>query len=209
MTRDLIERLVSMQGVFGRNQGSGKDGDFGALVNLAADVAARNGKQVHVKLDVEPALLTLPDRLRRPVQSILAQLVRNAIIHGIEPPAARVSRDKPPVGSLVVTARRKNPKVLLFSVQDDGSGLNAELLRQRGIELGILPPDAPDALDREQTITLLCTSGFTTLPEPSPDGGRGVGLDAVKDLLSWLGGKIDVDTKAGQYTRFMVELPVQ
>ncbi|MBV9999338.1 MAG: HAMP domain-containing protein [Verrucomicrobia bacterium] len=208
MTRDLIERLVSMQGVFGRNQGSGKDGDFGALANLAVDVAARNGKQVCVKLDVEPALLTLPDRLRRPVQSVLAQLVRNAIIHGIELPAERVARDKPPAGSIVITGRRKGPKLLLFSVRDDGSGLNFPALRQRAVELKMLPPDAPDTLNREQAIDILCASGFTTLLEPSPDGGRGVGLDAVNDLLCWLGGRIDVETKPGQYTRFMVELPV-
>ena len=153
-------------------------------------------------------MLTLPDRLRRPVQSVLAQLVRNAIIHGIEPAAERVARDKPPVGSIVVTGCRKNLKTLLFSVRDDGSGLNFPLLRQRAVDLKILPPDAPDVLNREQAINLLCAPGFTTLREPSPDGGRGVGLDAVKDLLSWLGGSIDVDTKAGQYTRFMVELPL-
>ncbi|MBV9489730.1 MAG: HAMP domain-containing protein [Verrucomicrobia bacterium] len=207
MTRDLIERLVSMQGVFGRNQGLRKDGDFGGLVNLAADVANRNAKQVCVKLDVEPDLLTLPERVRRPVQSVLAQLVRNAVVHGIEPTHERLAHHKPPVGLIVVTGRRRNPKALLFSVRDDGSGLNFEQLRRRGVELGMLSPGASDGLDREQAIELLCASGFTTFQEPSPDGGRGVGLDAVRELLGWLGGRIDVDSKPGQYTDFTVELP--
>ena len=122
-------------------------------------------------------------------------------------PAAVAIATGSPVGLIVVTGRRRNPKTLLFSVRDDGSGLNFEQLRRRGVELGMLSPGASDGLDREQAIELLCASGFTTFQEPSPDGGRGVGLDAVRELLDWLGGRIDVDSKPGQYTDFTVELP--
>ncbi|HEY0791673.1 MAG TPA: HAMP domain-containing protein [Chthoniobacterales bacterium] len=206
-TRDLIERLVSMQGVFGRSPGSRKDGDFGGLADLAADVALRTAKQVCLRLEVDSDLVELPERLRRPVQSFLAQLVRNAVLHGIELPVERLANNKPPVGLVVVTARRKNAKTLLFSVRDDGCGLNGEALRRRAVELKLLPATEPVSLNRDQMIRLLCAPGFTTLKEPTPDGGRGVGLDAVKELVGWLGGKFDVETKEGQYTDFIVELP--
>ncbi len=207
MTRDLIDRLLSMQGVFGRSEGERQNGDFGGLVDLAGDVAARNGKGVFVRLNVDPELLVLPERVRRPVQSLLAQLVRNAVLHGIEPPGTRLACRKPALGLITVTARRAGPKTLRFSVRDDGKGLDFEALRRRAQELNLLTDGADKPLDRDTVIQVLCSSGFTTLQEPGADGGRGVGLDAVKELLGWLGGKVDVETKEGHYTDFIVEMP--
>ncbi|MBV8351026.1 MAG: HAMP domain-containing protein, partial [Verrucomicrobia bacterium] len=209
MTHDLIGRLLSMQKVFGKSPGDGAQTDFAPLVQLAEEVAERNGKQVRVDLQIRDGLARLPNPLREPVQMMMTQLVRNAVLHGIEPPSDRLAQRKHPVGEIQIRAHRltENHGKIILTVRDDGRGLNYDLLRRRAVQLGYASLKTIDTWTAQQLIDLLFETGFTTMDRPTTDGGRGVGLDAVRDLTAKMGGLMNVLSKEGQFCEFRLEIP--
>ena len=209
MTHDLIGRLLSMQKVFGKSPGDGAQTDFTPLVQLAEEIAERNGKQVRVDLQVRDGLARLPNPLREPVQMMMTQLVRNAVLHGIEPPSERLAQRKHPVGEIQIRAQRltENHAKIILTVRDDGRGLNYDLLRRRAVQLGYASLKTIDTWTPQQLIDLLFETGFTTMDRPTTDGGRGVGLDAVRDLTAKMGGLMNVLSKEGQFCEFRLEIP--
>ena len=210
MTHDLISRLLSMQKVFGKGAGEGLQSDFTPLVELAEEIAARNGKQVRVSLQLKDGLARLPNSLREPVQMMMTQLVRNAVLHGIEPPSERLARRKHPVGEIQICAYRliESGKKIILTVRDDGRGLDYDLLRRRAVQLGYGSMKTIEAWTPQQLIDLLFETGFTTMDRPTTDGGRGVGLDAVRDLTAKMGGLLNVLSNQGQFCEFRLEIPV-
>jgi signal transduction histidine kinase/HAMP domain-containing protein len=209
MTHALISRLLSMQKVFGKGSGESGQTDFGPLVELAEEIAQRNGKQVRADLQIKDGLSRLPNNLREPVQMILTQLVRNAVLHGIESPSERLAERKHPVGEVQIYAYRlsENEKKIILAVRDDGRGINYQLLRRRAVQLGYASANSIEAWTQQQLNSLLFETGFTTMDRPTMDGGRGVGLDAVKDLTAKLGGLLNVSSKQGQFCEFRLEIP--
>ncbi len=213
LTHDLIGRLLSMQQVFGKRHGEiGEidETDFAPLVDLAQEIAERNGKQVKVELQVENDLARLPGRLREPVQMMMTQLVRNAILHGIELPTERLAERKHPIGNIRISAqyRRGHQERIILTVRDDGRGINYQVLRRRAVQFGYASVSTIAAWTHQQLENLLFETGFTTMERPTMDGGRGVGLDAVRDLTSKMGGTVSVACEQGQYCEFRLEIPV-
>jgi signal transduction histidine kinase/HAMP domain-containing protein len=210
MTHDLIDRLLSMQGVFGRKHVESGQTDFAPLADLAQEIAERNGKQVNVELHIEDRLARLPGRLREPVQMMMTQLVRNAVLHGIELPTERLAERKHPIGNIRICANylRDYQERVVFAVRDDGRGINYQVLRRRAVQLGYASVSTIAAWTHPQLENLLFESGFTTMDRPTTDGGRGVGLDAVRDLTSKMGGTISVASEQGQFCEFRLEIPV-
>ncbi len=210
MTHALISRLLSMQKVFGKGSGESGQTDFGPLVELTEEIAQRNGKQVRVDLQIKDDLSRLPNGLREPVQMIMTQLVRNAVLHGIEAPAERLAERKHPVGEVQIYAYRlnENEKKIILAVRDDGRGINYQLLRRRAVQLGYASASSIEAWTQQQLNSLLFETGFTTMDRPTMDGGRGVGLDAVRDLTAKMGGLLNVSSKQGQFCEFRLEIPV-
>ena len=210
MTHDLIGRLLSMQKVFGSGAGAGVQSDFTPLVELAEEVAERNGRQVRVSLQIKDGLSRLPNPLREPIQRMLTQLVRNAVLHGIEPPSERLAQRKHPVGEIQISAYRltENEKKIILTVRDDGRGLDYDLLRRRAVQLGYGSMKTIEAWTPQQLIDLLFENGFTTMDRPTTDGGRGVGLDAVRDLTAKMGGLLNVLSIQDQFCEFRLEIPM-
>jgi chemotaxis protein histidine kinase CheA len=207
MTRDLIQRLSAMQEVFGKGQKRPGLGDFAPLVDLARDIASRNAKQVRVTLEIASDLGRLPQHLREPVQTMMTQLIRNAVIHGIELPSERLARKKQPTGAIRISAIRAADRMLALAVRDDGRGISYEQLRQRAVELGYANLQEIREWNYQQLIDLLYQTGFTTLDRPTLDGGLGIGLDAVRDLAARHGGLLRVSSREGSYCEFRIELP--
>jgi signal transduction histidine kinase/HAMP domain-containing protein len=209
MTHDLISRLLSMQRVFG---GTTRDdqNDFSPLIALAGEIAERHGKQVRVDLQIENGLTRLKSPLRENVPAMLAQLVRNAALHGIETPRERLSHRKHPVGEIRIGAHLQNgrEKKIVLTVRDDGHGINYQLLRRRAVQLGYASMKTIGTWTEQQLIDLIFETGFTTMDRPTMDGGRGVGLDAVRDLIAKLGGVLNVLSKEGEYCEFRLEIPL-
>jgi chemosensory pili system protein ChpA (sensor histidine kinase/response regulator) len=135
----------------------------------------------------------------------LIQLVRNAIAHGIEAPAARRAAGKPETGTITVAARHQGDFVYI-EVEDDGRGLDFTAIRARLRSLG-REAEARD-LPEEALVELLFSPGFTTRAQADELAGRGVGLDVVRDNIARLGGDLAVSSRTGQGSRFVVRLPL-
>jgi signal transduction histidine kinase/HAMP domain-containing protein len=207
MTRDLIGRLLSMQRVFGASDSESPPTDFGPLRELAEEVSERNGKRVRVDLKINEDIVRLPEELRDPVQAMLAQVVRNAVIHGIESPSNRLAANKHPVGEIRIFARKGSDQKIQMAVRDDGGGINYGLLKTKAVEYGFASAEAIETWTLEQLTNLVFAPGFTTIDRPTLDGGRGVGLDAVRDLLNKLGGDCSITSELGLFTEFHLEVP--
>jgi chemosensory pili system protein ChpA (sensor histidine kinase/response regulator) len=131
-------------------------------------------------------------------------MVRNAVSHGIEPPAVRQARGKPAVGVARIVAMQRHNSMLL-SVQDDGAGLDFEAILAKGRALGLVARDAKPA--RDQLLPLIFRPGFTTDEAVTGFSGRGVGLDVVARDIAALNGSMVVDSTDRQGVTIRIALP--
>jgi two-component system chemotaxis sensor kinase CheA len=134
----------------------------------------------------------------------LMHLVRNAIDHGIEPPAERVAVGKPRRARLTLGATQ-HPDGIHISVHDDGRGLDRIAIHTKAVERGLVRPDA--VLSDREIYDLLFRGGFSTAAEVTEISGRGVGLDVVAHVVGRIGGTIDIETVPGQGTSFTLRVP--
>jgi two-component system, chemotaxis family, sensor kinase CheA len=206
LTRELIDRLLSMQKVFSRP--SSNNGEFSGLSSLAEEVGRRNGKRIGITYDLSAKIPPEPKSLHEMIETILAQLVRNAVAHGIERPFQRINSGKPPVGEVRIFTNRPSEHSFEFGVRDDGAGLDLALLKQRAVESGFAKKEEIESWTADQLASLLFKPGFTTFKHPTQDAGRGIGLDAVQDLANSLKGEVTVTTETGKFTEFRVRIPL-
>ncbi|MEJ5370112.1 MAG: response regulator, partial [Bryobacteraceae bacterium] len=137
----------------------------------------------------------------------LEHLLRNAIDHGIEPPADRVAAGKPETGTVRLSASRQGAHVTL-QLSDDGAGLDFDKIARRAVELEWLTAEQAAAASHESLIRLIFEPGFSTADAVSEISGRGVGMDVVRSTIESLRGRLSVQTRAGQGTTFTFVLPV-
>jgi two-component system chemotaxis sensor kinase CheA len=135
----------------------------------------------------------------------LLHLVRNAVSHGIETPAERAARGKPPEGTLRLTAAAQGERVRI-EVEDDGRGIDRDAVAARGRAYGLAMPEGTP--DDAALLEILCAPGFSTREVADLSSGRGVGMDVVRSTLRELGGELFLASEAGRGTRFTVELPL-
>ncbi len=169
------------------------------------DLARELGKEVDLVIDGK--LTEVDRRLLDGIQAPLAHLVRNAVDHGIEPPDERERAGKPRRGRLVLRAYHR-PGAVVLEVEDDGRGLDPDLIRQRAVEKGLIGPDEADGLGDEETFYLLCEPGFSTRERADQVSGRGVGLDVVKVRVEKLKGSLAIQSEKGRFSRFRMLLPL-
>lgn len=170
----------------------------------ADNIATRQGKQValkatgfndlHLSRDIESSL-----------KKIVIQLIRNAVVHGIETPDARVAAGKSNLGNINLSLLDLAESYKL-TIEDDGAGINFPAIKEKAIQMGY-SPDEVNGWSEQKLITLLFKSGFSTKDTTDEDAGRGVGLDIIKEDIQLLQGQLNVDTKRGQFTRFTIRLP--
>jgi len=163
-----------------------------------ADMYSKNVSLVVVGLE------DVPRHLRRTIEKILGQLIHNAIRHGVESPDDRSVADKPKIGTIAVQFARAGVDGYQLSVQDDGRGLDHDKIRAEAVRQGVLTPEVAAKIDPRKLASLIFRPGFTTVGE---GGARGIGMDLVRDLVTKVGGRVGIATKAGEYTRFRITLP--
>jgi len=178
---------------------------WAGVPRLVRDLAVTLGKQVDVvvsgcDLDVDPSIV---EALRDPV----VHMVRNAVGHGIEHPAARVAAGKRPRGRVVVRAVPA-PGHVVIEVCDDGAGIDAQAVRTRAREAGLLSEAAAARLDDDAVLQLLFIPGFTTAPAVTAVSGRGVGMDVVRTDVERIGGSIKIETRLGIGTTVRSRIPL-
>jgi chemosensory pili system protein ChpA (sensor histidine kinase/response regulator) len=173
------------------------------LYRVVRQAAKEVGKRVH--LEVQGGQAELDRGVLERLVGPLEHLLRNAVSHGIEPVAQRKALGKPDAGAITVSVRQEGDTVVL-SVADDGAGLNLEHIRARARALQLIGPDSRPS-DAELT-RYIFAPGFSTASAVSELAGRGVGLDAVRADVAAMGGRIEVDARAGEGACFTASLPV-
>jgi two-component system, chemotaxis family, sensor kinase CheA len=174
------------------------------LEDLAARVATSQSKQVELRCS---GLDNVPEGYRRAVKDITIQLVRNAVVHGIEDPGERARANKSQIGTLAVEFAPRGADGYELIVQDDGRGLQLERIKEVAVERGLITPAQAALLDPRQTMALIFRPGFSTADRVTTDAGRGAGMDLVRILVAELGGRVGLASAGGKFSKFKIWLP--
>jgi two-component system, chemotaxis family, sensor kinase CheA len=174
------------------------------LQQLTARVARENNKEAVLHCT---GFDLVPDDYRRAVKDIGIQAIRNALVHGIETPAARQAAGKSTQGAVRLSFQDAGDAGYKLIVEDDGQGLSTERIKEVALKKGFITPEKAQTLDTKQTFALLFHPGFSTVETASKDAGRGVGMNLIADLTNQMGGRVSVATSVGKFTRLTMTLP--
>ena len=178
---------------------------FNKFPRMVRDMAQKVGKQIDVIIRGED---TEMDRsMIEEINDPLIHLVRNSVDHGIESPQARIAAGKPERGTLTLTARHEQGRIIL-TVEDDGGGIDPQKLKASALQKGLITPEEAASLTEEQSIDLMFMAGLSTAQKITDISGRGVGLDIVNTNIQRVNGSIDVQTQLGFGTQFQIILPL-
>lgn len=170
------------------------------LIGRQIKLLARRLGKGDVQIVVEPTDLRLPPKLWAPFWAVASHLVRNTVDHGLEVPARRIALRKPEQAT-VTLALTRGERDVVFTIRDDGRGIDWPAIAKRAQSLG-LPSETPQQLE-----AALFGIGVSSAAEVSETSGRGVGLNAVREVVSSLGGRIELSSEAGRGTTFSIHLP--
>ena len=176
-----------------------------SLARSGRDLGRSLGREIDVEVAGEE--VRLDRRIVRELEESLIHLVRNAVDHGIEAPAARVAAGKPPIGRLRIAAASEASRVRL-SIEDDGAGVDPETVRAQAIAAGLVSETEGRALPREAIWRFLFSPGFSTRNVISDISDRSVGLDVVSVAASRTGGEVFFHSNPGKGTRVEIVVPV-
>ncbi|HEY5807771.1 MAG TPA: ATP-binding protein [Povalibacter sp.] len=174
------------------------------LEDLAARVATSHEKRVTLKC---VGLSQVPEAYKRAVKDITIQLVRNAVVHGIETPDQRAKAQKAESGLLGVEFTQRGSEGFELVVQDDGRGLQLDRIKEVAVERGLITQSQAALLDPRQTMALIFRPGFSTADRVTTDAGRGAGMDLVRILVAELGGRVGLASAGGRFSKFKIWLP--
>ncbi len=170
---------------------------------VARDAARAESKQVRLVLTGEGA--GMERGLQQRVYEPLLHIVRNAICHGIEAPEERISRGKSPEGTVTLEAT-SGPNLFAIEIRDDGSGLDYDAIRRRGVERRLITAD--QVVGREELSQLIFHPGFSTRECANQVSGRGVGMDVVAATMQRMRGWLEITSEPGQGTRIRLSIPL-
>lgn len=178
---------------------------FGRFPRLVRDLARQLKKEINLELVGEET--DLDKNLVEALADPLVHLVRNAVDHGIEMPEEREASGKQRGGKVILSAEQEGDHILL-SISDDGKGMDADQLRAKAVEKGLLDKDAAERLNEFECYNLIFAPGFSTKTEISDVSGRGVGMDVVKTKISQLNGTVNVFSVKGQGSKIVIKVPL-
>ena len=172
---------------------------------MIRDLAKTLNKKMELQMSGEDTELdrTVVDQLGDPLQHLL----RNSADHGLETTEKRRARGKNEVGQIFLNAYQEGNNVVI-EVGDDGNGIDTESVKQKAIDRGIVTAEAAEGLTQKEIIDFLFMPSFSMAKQISDISGRGVGLDVVKSNIEALGGDVEVRSKLGEGSTFIVRLPL-
>ena len=172
---------------------------------MVRDLAHDLGKQV--RLTIEGGDTEVDRSVLEQIKAPLTHLLRNAVDHGIEAPAARIAAGKPAEGHIKVTAAQRGSTVVI-DVQDDGQGIDSTGVRAAAVRRGVVDTADLDRMSEQDIMWLIFHPGMSTRAEVTDVSGRGVGLDVVRTHVEHLRGYIALDSARGHGTHFALHLPL-
>jgi two-component system chemotaxis sensor kinase CheA len=172
---------------------------------IVRDLSMACGK--HARLDMEGRNTEVDKTLLEAIKDPLTHLIRNAIDHGLELPDVRRSHGKQAEGVVRLSAYHEGGQVII-EIADDGSGIDANVIRRKAVQKGVLTADEAATRTDRDIINVIFAPGFSTAEKVSNISGRGVGMDVVKTNIEAIGGSVDVQTTVGKGTTFKVKIPL-
>ena len=178
---------------------------FNKFPRLVRDLCRASGKEV--RLVVEGEETEVDKTVIEEIGDPLVHLIRNAVDHGIEVPEERERLGKPREGLVRLYAAQEGDRIVI-GVEDDGRGMDAEKIKRKAIEKGLLSPDEADRMDDRAAWNLVFLPGFSTADRVTDVSGRGVGMDVVRTNINKLNGSISIDSTPGKGTKVEIRLPL-
>ncbi|MDO8450120.1 MAG: Hpt domain-containing protein [Rhodoferax sp.] len=192
LQRDLLRtRMVEFEGISER------------LYGVVRQASKDSGKQV--KLDIKGGSLDMDRGVLDRMAPAFEHLLRNAVAHGIEDPAARIAAGKPAAGTITINLHQQSNDVTV-EFSDDGAGLDLDRIRQKALTDGHI--SGQESLTDSEVANLIFTPGFSTASQVTELAGRGIGMDVVRAEINALGGRIETSTERGLGTKFKLVLPL-
>jgi two-component system chemotaxis sensor kinase CheA len=178
---------------------------FNTLPRMVRDLSRKINKKIDFIIEGQETEVdrSVIEHLRDP----LVHLLRNSVDHGIESPEERLAAGKPEMGAIKLAAYHEQDNIMI-KLEDDGKGIDPEALRQSAIKKNMLSADVANDMTDAEIIDLIFKSGFSTAKKVTEVSGRGVGLDVVKTNIEKLNGSVNVSSKPGQGTTFLLTLPL-
>jgi signal transduction histidine kinase len=180
-------------------------GSLASTLTSLTELAAQE-QQKSVVLESK-GLELVPPRYAAAIKNVAIQLIRNALLHGIETPAEREAAGKTPHGTLHLEFRIAPDQSYELLFQDDGRGIDPDVVRKTAVARGLLSEDAAERLRDRQAIKLIFKSGFTTIAGESGDAAHGAGMSLVRRYVHEAGGRIALASLLGHETRFKITMP--
>ena len=203
-TRQALTDSVAAEATLQR---SAREGFVASAQQLADRIAHDHGKKVVVTCRGHDQV---PEAYRRPVKDVLIQLIRNAVVHGIESPAEREAAGKSPEGHIRINFElTESGRAFRMQCEDDGRGLTPDNLRTTAVTKGIISQNDASALSDQEAMMLVFRSGFSTAEGVTRDAGRGVGMDVIAEIAARLGGRISLNSEIGKNMKLSLSFPAQ
>lgn len=176
---------------------------FQKMARLTRELSRKKGKDVVLVTQGDGTEMdrSMVEQLEDP----LLHMVRNAIDHGIEAPAARVAAGKPAQGVLTLSASHEGGSIVV-ELSDDGAGLNRDRILAKAVERGLVANAS--VLGETEIFNLIFEPGFSTAAQVTDVSGRGVGMDVVKRNIENMRGRVSIESTPGKGTTFRLILPL-
>ncbi len=176
---------------------------FQKMVRLVRDLAKNSGKEVALEMSGEDTEIdrNVVDELYEP----MVHMIRNAVDHGLETPEEREAAGKERRGTITLSAFHRGGNMVI-EIQDNGRGLNRESILNKALSRGLIPED--HKLTDAEICNLIFEAGFSTVDTVTDISGRGVGMDVVKRAIERLRGRVEINTKPGRGSTFVINLPL-
>jgi two-component system chemotaxis sensor kinase CheA len=172
---------------------------------LIRDLAVELNKKIELKMigaDTE-----LDRQMLEAIKDPLTHMVRNSADHGVETPDVRIAAGKKPEGIVTLSAYHEGGHIII-KVADDGKGLNVERIKAKAIEKGLVSSSEAANLSEKQIFQFILKAGFSTAEKITAVSGRGVGMDVVVSNIEKIGGTIELFSKEGKGSEFLIKLPL-
>jgi two-component system chemotaxis sensor kinase CheA len=179
---------------------------LGLLPKMVRDLARDQAKDVEIVLrggDVE-----IDKRILEEMKDALLHLLRNAVDHGIEAPQARLQSGKRARATIAVSVTQSSGNEVEISIADDGGGIDVERVKASAISHGFLAASEAEGLSPDHALDLIFQSEVSSSPILTEISGRGLGMAIVREKIQKLGGRIEIETRAGEGTTFRIALPL-
>lgn len=178
---------------------------FNKFPRMVRDLARELNKNIELIITGEET--ELDKSIVEEIGDPLVHIIRNSCDHGIETPEVRASVGKPETGTIELKAYNEGNHIVI-EIKDDGKGIDAELVKSKALEKGIISEKEADSMTEKEAFNLIFRPGFSTAAKVTNVSGRGVGMDVVKTNIEKLNGIIDIDSEKGKGTTIKLKIPL-